>query len=110
MALSPDSPAVDQGSSKFDRDQRGERSPIDFPSIPNPTGGNGADIGAFELQTLTPVEVTLSPLQFGDQAVETLSRPRELTVRNIGNASFRVLSVKVDGAEPDDFAISSETA
>ena len=31
-------------------DQRGVLRPIDLPSIPNAAGGDGTDIGAFELQ------------------------------------------------------------
>ncbi|HZO07468.1 MAG TPA: choice-of-anchor Q domain-containing protein, partial [Solirubrobacterales bacterium] len=45
------SPLVDQGSGfGLLADQRGVVRPIDFPSIPNATGGNGSDIGAVELQ------------------------------------------------------------
>jgi hypothetical protein len=49
-ALLPGSPAIDQGRS-FGRsaDQRGRHRPYDFASVPNAPGGNGADIGAFEL-------------------------------------------------------------
>jgi hypothetical protein len=45
------SPAVDQGSTfGLLTDQRKVVRPIDFPSISNAAGGNGADIGAVELQ------------------------------------------------------------
>jgi hypothetical protein len=49
-ALLPGSPAIDQGKS-FGRtaDQRGRHRPYDFASVPNAPGGNGTDIGAFEL-------------------------------------------------------------
>jgi predicted outer membrane repeat protein len=50
MALPQASPAVDKGSSALSSDQRGLPRPVDFLAIPNATGGNGADIGAFELQ------------------------------------------------------------
>jgi len=49
-ALLPGSPAIDQGKSfgqKFD--QRGHLRPHDYLSIPNAPGGDGSDIGAFEL-------------------------------------------------------------
>jgi hypothetical protein len=50
-ALLPGSPAIDQGKSfGFTTDQRGLLRPVDFPSIPNATGGDGSDIGAFEGQ------------------------------------------------------------
>jgi hypothetical protein len=49
-ALLPGSPAIDQGKS-FGRsaDQRGRHRPYDFASVPNAPGGDGTDIGAFEL-------------------------------------------------------------
>jgi CSLREA domain-containing protein len=53
MALLPTSPAIDRGiSGSLATDQRGEPRPIDFPSVPNAPGGDGADVGAFERQLL----------------------------------------------------------
>lgn len=57
-ALLPGSPAIDTGSDGFDTegngpittDQRLAPRPVDDPSIPNASGGNGSDIGAFEVQ------------------------------------------------------------
>ena len=47
----PGSPAIDKGNSfGLTTDQRGRARPIDIPSIPNATGGDGADIGSFERQ------------------------------------------------------------
>ncbi|MGH2991146.1 MAG: choice-of-anchor Q domain-containing protein [Solirubrobacterales bacterium] len=55
MALAPGSPAIDKGvSGDVSADQRGEPRPSDFGEIANAPGGDGADIGAFELQP--PVE------------------------------------------------------
>jgi CSLREA domain-containing protein len=55
-ALLTNSPAIDQGSGGgvAHPDQRGVTRPFDFPSIPNATGGDGEDIGAFEVQAPTP--------------------------------------------------------
>ncbi len=51
MALLPGSPAIDAGDSfGLSTDQRGEPRPVDFPGIANTAGGDGADIGAFEVQ------------------------------------------------------------
>jgi hypothetical protein len=51
MALSYGSPAVDQGAGDgLTGDQRGRGRPVDLSSIANAPGGDGADIGAFELQ------------------------------------------------------------
>lgn len=43
------SPVTDQGSSLLPTDERGAPRVYDWPLIPNAPGGNGADIGAFEL-------------------------------------------------------------
>jgi hypothetical protein len=58
MAPAGSSPAVDQGTF-FGAltDQRGVIRPIDFPTIANPSGGNGADIGAVELQPSNAVRL-----------------------------------------------------
>jgi uncharacterized protein (TIGR03437 family) len=48
-ALLDGSPALDKGlSSGSTTDQRGVKRPTDLPTIANATGGDGADIGAFE--------------------------------------------------------------
>ncbi len=60
MALLAGSPALDAGNSSLTTDQRGAARPYDDPNIPNATDGNGSDIGAFELQPVTP-EPTPTP-------------------------------------------------
>jgi CSLREA domain-containing protein len=51
-ALLPTSPAIDKGNSfGLTTDQRGSPRPVDIASIPNAVGGDGSDIGAFELLT-----------------------------------------------------------
>lgn len=55
------SPAIDKGSafgSTFDA--RGLPRTVDLPSIPNATGGDGTDIGAYELQAPTAAPVSIS--------------------------------------------------
>jgi CSLREA domain-containing protein len=55
-ALGADSPAIDKGnSSGSTTDQRGEPRPFDFDDVqfPDATGGDGSDIGAYELQGST---------------------------------------------------------
>jgi hemolysin type calcium-binding protein len=53
--LSP-SPAIDQGKASAGEtvDQRGMPRPSDFGDIPNASGGDGSDVGAFELQDTVP--------------------------------------------------------
>ncbi|MGI9106685.1 MAG: FG-GAP-like repeat-containing protein, partial [Pyrinomonadaceae bacterium] len=47
--LLPDSPAIDAGNSALTFDQRSLTRPVDLPRA-NAGGGNGSDIGAFEMQ------------------------------------------------------------
>jgi hypothetical protein len=54
VALLPGSPAIDKGNTGFPvyltQDQRGFARPVDSPTIANATGGDGSDIGAYEVQ------------------------------------------------------------
>lgn len=50
IALLSTSPAIDGGNSTLPTDQRGVKRPFDLPNVMNARGGNGSDIGAFELQ------------------------------------------------------------
>jgi hypothetical protein len=51
-ALLPGSPAIDQGNSfGVHTDQRGHHRPYNYTAIPNASGGDGSDIGAFELDS-----------------------------------------------------------
>ena len=50
-ALLSGSPAVERGhSSGFNTDQRGLARPVDSPTVANDSGGDGSDIGAYEVQ------------------------------------------------------------
>src|SRR5262249_44676178 len=50
MTLLSNSPAIDQGKSfGLTTDQRGRARPMEKSSIPDAPGGDGSDIGAFEL-------------------------------------------------------------
>ena len=60
-ALLPGSPALDKGNSfNLTTDQRGIRRPYDDPAIANAPGGDGSDIGAFEVRPATANPLTLS--------------------------------------------------
>jgi hypothetical protein len=54
IALQPTSPMIDKGSNADltdpNQDQRGLLRPVEFPGLANAAGGNGTDIGAFEVQ------------------------------------------------------------
>jgi hypothetical protein len=59
LSLYPCSPAVDQGLSNgtFSNDQRDLARIVDDPVIPNAGGGDGSDIGAYELKAIPPTLV-----------------------------------------------------
>jgi hypothetical protein len=72
QALLPGSPAIDKGKNLTGSatDQRGLLRTMDGPCIANASGGDGTDIGAFEVQQPCPVAVSLSSVgivlnQFG---------------------------------------------
>ena len=70
-ALLPGSPAVDKGSSfGVTTDQRGIPRPIDDAGVNNATGGDGADIGAYE--RTSPVVVSAASFKRGAQAQESI--------------------------------------
>ncbi|MEO7299434.1 MAG: choice-of-anchor Q domain-containing protein, partial [Verrucomicrobiota bacterium] len=84
VALLSGSPAIDKGKIAFNgavTDQRGAPRPYDFPLINNATGGDGADVGAFELgvptlnlQRAAGNNILLSwPSYYGDFALESMT-------------------------------------
>lgn len=99
-ALQADSPAVDRGTSfGFSIDQRGLPRPSDFPAISNTEGGDGADIGAFEVQAPaaaspggggTPVVVTQRPTDNAPPNTRIVSGPPRSTYKT--KAKFRFAS------------------
>lgn len=109
IPLLPGSPAVDQGLGAEPSDQRGLKRPVSFDAIPKPAGGNGVDIGAFELQRLSPLGLTPEVLSFPDQRLETTSKPLELALANLGSEALRIGAVTIEGSDVDDYAISSQT-
>ena len=59
-ALQPRSPAIDAGNCfGCSLDQRGLTRPLDFPNYSNAAGGDGSDIGAYELQ-IAPTAAAVS--------------------------------------------------
>ncbi len=80
LALLPGSPAIDQGQ-PFGiavPDQRGVNRPYDFPNIPNASGGNAVDMGAFEalpggLQVTSITRLATGHIMVGGLYVANLS-------------------------------------
>jgi Right handed beta helix region len=62
LALLNGSPAIDHGLASFAEtaDQRGFKRPVEIPSVPNAPGGDGADVGAYEVQ-VPRVAITRGP-------------------------------------------------
>jgi hypothetical protein len=64
LALQPSSPVIDKGSSggvtDATHDQRAFTRPVEFSGTPNAAGGDGTDIGAFEVQLACAGQVTPS--------------------------------------------------
>jgi len=82
MALLSSSPAIDKGSAivGITLDQRGLTRPVDLSGYANAAGGDGSDIGAFEVQVGAP-----DHLQFEVQPTDTL----------VGNTITPAVSVRI---------------
>lgn len=97
-ALRADSAALDRGNAfGSSLDQRGLSRPSDFPTISNTEGGDGSDIGAFELQvppaTLLsggPVVVTEVPTDHRPPNTRIVRAPARETFKR--EAKFRFAS------------------
>ena len=73
VALLPGSPAIDTGtSSDLTTDQRGRLRPVDNPAIVNAAGGDGTDIGAFELQS-QPTTLALRQMASSNLSIRFLT-------------------------------------
>jgi hypothetical protein len=94
-ALPEDSPAIDRANSFGSSvDQRDLPRPSDFASISNTEGGDGSDIGAFELQVPAPgpepVQVTTAPSDTTAPNTRIVSGPPRNTYKRL--AKFRFAS------------------
>jgi large repetitive protein len=96
-ALLPGSIAIDRGNSfGATVDQRGLRRPSDFPAIGNKEGGDGSDIGAFELQvpppSAEPARVTEVPADRTPPNTRIVRGPARLGFKRL--AKFRFASTE----------------
>jgi len=95
QALLPGSIAIDRGSSFGSSiDQRGLPRPSDFADVSNKEGGDGSDIGAFELQVPpvkgSPVLVSETPTDRTPPNTRIVSGPPRVTYKT--KAKFRFAS------------------
>ena len=89
MAVPFSSPAVDQGiGDGLTDDQRGLTRPVDFSSIANAPGGDGADIGAFELQASS------NEFSFGRVKKNKKKGTAKLTVKVPGPGKLKLAKTK----------------
>jgi hypothetical protein len=73
MALLIGSPAIDQGNSfGLTTDQRGFARPSDNGAIANASGGDGSDIGAYEVTVLVATPAILSLVGYGNNHFQFL--------------------------------------
>lgn len=97
-ALRADSPALDRGSAFGSPiDQRGLPRPSDFAAISDSEGGDGSDIGAFELQAPPaagggPVLVSAVPTDTAPPNTRIVSGPPRVTFKR--EAKFRFASTE----------------
>ncbi len=103
IALQSNSPAIDKGkSADVMTDQRGLPRPFNNPSIPNAAGGDGSDIGAFEVQPANtmPGNNVTAEAPAGDATV---------TFHSITKAGFTTFGAIVPpssaGAPPEGYTI-----
>ncbi|HVD41453.1 MAG TPA: choice-of-anchor Q domain-containing protein [Solirubrobacterales bacterium] len=89
-ALLENSIAIDRGNSFGSGvDQRGLHRPSDFPEISNKEGGDGSDVGAFELQA--PPAPSVEPARVTEVAADT-TPPNTRIVRGPARLGFKRLA------------------
>jgi hypothetical protein len=91
-ALLSGSIAIDRGSSfGATTDQRGLPRPSDFPAISNKEGGDGSDIGAFELQVPPDASRPPAPILVGAEPADT-TPPRTRIISGPARVGYRRLA------------------
>ena len=85
-ALLAGSPAIDAGNTPFTSDQRGRVRPFDFAGVANAAGGNGSDIGAFELNETPQSGANFVVNQITDTD-DGVCGPTDCTLREAINAA-----------------------
>jgi hypothetical protein len=132
IALMTGSPAIDKGKLQggVTTDQRGRTRPFDNTSIPSATGGDGSDIGAFEVNAPEPqisVRRVLAVDSFGPEILMRDSldfsqgftdevgseTPITLTIRNRGTAPLVLTgppAITLEGSGASSFVVEQPAA
>jgi hypothetical protein len=87
-------------------DQRGAARPRDLTAVANAAGGDGSDIGAYELQTTEPDDAIAD---FGPRLRGTASSPQTITVTNTTAGSLTASAASLTGPDVADFTLASDT-
>jgi hypothetical protein len=104
-ALMPGSSAIDQGtSSGLSTDQRGFARPVDFSNSPNPAGGDGSDVGAFEYAGIPPTVTTGAATD-----ITTTTATLSATVNPNGLDSFVNFVLEINSFPPSDAGSGATT-
>ena len=116
-ALRLNSPATDKGNSfGINMDQLGRARPYDYPNIPNATGGDGSDIGAFERQPTDKTGSTFFDFDGDGRADISVFRPNDgvwylsqstngFTGLQFGVSTDKIVPADYDGDGKTDIAV-----
>ena len=85
------SPAIDKGSAGVAVDQRNRARPMDQPSVPAASGGNGSDVGSIE------VDLCISTVAFTPTSLSTIG----------SNVAYSQTFTASGGSSPYVFAVTS---
>ena len=112
MALLDGSPAIDNGhSAGYPTDQRGQPRPVDLASYPNAAGGDGSDIGAYEVQ-YKAIDVGLraydgtAVIKLGCEAAAELNSPIRI---NKNGTSYGIILTPIDSLDASKFRVQTSS-
>lgn len=106
-AVQTGSPALDKGNTDLTEDQRGTIRPFDFSNTENATGGDGSDIGSFELNPGTLQFDSASYTE--DEAAGTATITVERTGGTDGEATVDYTTSDGTATAGQDYTESSGT-
>jgi hypothetical protein len=99
MALLSGSPAIDKGglATGVTTDQRGLPRPVDDLTIPNAAGGDGSDIGAFEVQLTPTPTISINDVSQNEGQSGTMSFTFNVTLSNTSSQTVTINFATADG-------------
>jgi CSLREA domain-containing protein len=113
LALLLGSPAIDRGISSLTTDQRGFVRPVDSLSVANAAGGDGSDIGAFEVQAapaIAPkVSINDASITEGNSATKNLTFTVTLSAASGQNVTVQYTTANSTAVAGSDYITTSGT-